>query len=107
MAEKPETVFRRRVVSFLKTLPRTAIFSIQQQAICGTPDLLCCIGGLFVAVEIKSEKGKPSALQTYTLSQIEKAGGVAALLYPKDFESFKVDMAALASKIDPNPQEGK
>ena len=55
----------------------------------GTPDILACVNGHFVAVEVKAENGKPSDLQLYHLEQIRKAGGHSFLLYPKDFEDFK------------------
>ena len=55
----------------------------------GTPDIIACVNGHFVAVEVKAENGKPSDLQLYHLEQIYKAGGHSFLLYPKDFEDFK------------------
>ena len=33
--------------------------------------------------------GKPSDLQIYNLRNIDRAGGLAVLLYPKDFDLFK------------------
>lgn len=61
----------------------------------GTPDLLCCVNGHFVAVEVKAEKGRPSPLQLYNIDKIRKAGGAVYLLYPKDFDQFKTDMKKL------------
>lgn len=55
----------------------------------GVPDIIACINGHFVAVEVKAENGKPSELQLYHLEQIQKAGGHSFLLYPVDFEYFK------------------
>ena len=55
----------------------------------GVPDLLCCVGGRFVAVELKSENGKPSNLQIYNIEEIKKSGGIAFVLYPQNFEEFK------------------
>lgn len=55
----------------------------------GTPDLLCCVNGVFMAIEVKASKGKPSKIQLYKIEQINKAGGVAFVLYPKDFNKFK------------------
>ena len=55
----------------------------------GTPDIIACVNGYFVAVEVKAENGKPSDLQLYHLEQIRKAGRHSFLLYPKDFEDFK------------------
>ena len=61
----------------------------------GTPDILACVNGKFVAVEVKGEKGKPSELQLYHIEQIQKAGGYGIILYPKDFEKFKKDVENL------------
>ena len=58
-----------------------------QQA--GIPDLLICVNGYFVAVEVKGDRGKPSELQLYNIGKINEAGGVGLVLYPKDFEDFK------------------
>lgn len=55
----------------------------------GIPDLLVCFKGWFLGIELKASKGKPSELQLYNLRQIDKAGGIGILLYPKDFEDFK------------------
>lgn len=51
----------------------------------GIPDLLCCVNGLFVALEIKSERGKPSKIQLWQIKEIQKSGGIAVVVYPKDF----------------------
>lgn len=55
----------------------------------GIPDLLCCINGRFLAVELKTEKGKVSVLQKWNIQQIKDAGGVAIVLRPSGFEKFK------------------
>lgn len=55
----------------------------------GIPDLLCCVNGYFVAIEVKAENGKPSDLQVYNISKIREAGGVAVILYPDGWEDFK------------------
>lgn len=55
----------------------------------GTPDLLICCNGFFVGCELKASNGKPSELQLYHVDSIKKAGGIATILYPKDFDQFK------------------
>lgn len=56
----------------------------------GIPDLLVCSDGCFLGIEIKAEKGTPSALQLYNLRKIRESGGYGILLYPKDFEQFRM-----------------
>lgn len=55
----------------------------------GIPDILVCCKGRFMAVEVKAPNGKPSDLQIYNLRQIDRAGGLSILLYPKDYDLFK------------------
>lgn len=55
----------------------------------GIPDLICCIGGKFVALELKSDTGKPTELQKYNIKKIKESGGIGLILYPDDFEDFK------------------
>lgn len=46
----------------------------------GTPDILACINGRFVGIEVKKEKGGVvSDLQLLKLKQIENAGGVGII----------------------------
>lgn len=58
----------------------------------GIPDLLCCIRGKFVALELKTEKGKPSVLQKFNIYKIQESGGYARVLRPSEFERFKRDV---------------
>jgi hypothetical protein len=42
-----------------------------------TLDFLCCIDGIFVAIETKSPGNKPTRLQEVKLELVQKAGGIA------------------------------
>lgn len=55
----------------------------------GLPDLICCYKGKFIALELKREDGKASPLQLYEIKAIKESGGVAMVLRPSEFESFK------------------
>lgn len=55
----------------------------------GIPDLLACVNGHFVAIEVKASNGKPSELQIYNINKIKESGGIALILYPEGFEDFK------------------
>ncbi len=96
MARKPETNFRARVKRDLATLRETVVFPIQQQTILGDPDLICCIRGKFVALELKSAKGKASVLQTHKLESVRKAGGVAFTVFPSLWEEIFASLNILA-----------
>lgn len=55
----------------------------------GVPDILACVNGYFVGIEVKAQNGKPSELQLYNIRKIRQAGGFAVVLYPSAFEEFK------------------
>ena len=55
----------------------------------GIPDILACVNGYFVAVEVKAQNGKPSELQIYNIRKIREAFGFAIVLYPSGFNEFK------------------
>jgi hypothetical protein len=64
--------------------------SIQQVALLGDPDKLLCIRGRFVAMELKAEKGGSGRkLQRWKLIQIQKAGGIAMVVSPTNWELAK------------------
>lgn len=88
MAQKPETKFRNnKVRPALEKIPCSWWESIQQTGISGTPDILGCVCGIFVAIEIKTESGESSALQTYKLKRIAAARGVALVVQPSNLEA--------------------
>ena len=55
----------------------------------GIPDILACINGRFVGIEVKSDTGAPTELQRHSVRAIRKAGGFAFVLYPSGWEKFK------------------
>ena len=55
----------------------------------GIPDIIICLKGLFIAIELKTEEGKPSALQLWNIEEIKKSGGQAIVLKPSQFNDFK------------------
>lgn len=83
MAVKPETLFKNRIRPHLERLPNTWIAKIQQVVIRGTPDFLCCVNGLFVALELKATpKDKQDPLQLWTHQKILDARGISLVVYP-------------------------
>lgn len=55
----------------------------------GVPDILACVNGYFLAVEVKADKGRVSPLQLRTIEELKKAGGTALVVKPKDLEDLK------------------
>ena len=91
-----EKIYENKIKTYLKSIGAYFIKTHGDRfSRIGTPDIIACINGKFVAVEVKGEKGKPSDLQLYHIEQIKKAGGYGIILYPKDFEKFKKDVESL------------
>ena len=85
-----EKTFENKIKAYLKSIGAYFIKTHGDRfSRIGTPDIIACVNGYFVAVEVKADNGKPSDLQLYHLDEIRKAGGHSFLLYPKDFENFK------------------
>lgn len=55
----------------------------------GIPDILACVNGYFMGIEVKAEKGTPSELQIYNIKQINEASGLGVIVRPSDFEKLK------------------
>lgn len=82
MAKKSETVLKEKIQKKLKNWIRPIwIEKIQQSTIRGTPDMIGCSPcdicgrGLFVALELKEERGTTDQLQDWKLMQIGNVGG--------------------------------
>ena len=91
-----EKIFENKIKSYLKSIGAYFVKTHGDRfSKVGTPDILACVNGHFVAIEVKAENGKPSELQLYHIEQIIKAGGIGYIIYPKDFDSFKRDMEKL------------
>ena len=43
----------------------------------GVPDIVACLDGKFIAIEVKREGKEPTVLQTRMIEEIAKAGGLA------------------------------
>lgn len=43
----------------------------------GVPDILTCIKGRFVGIEVKTPTGRVTKIQQYQIDQINKSGGFA------------------------------
>lgn len=46
----------------------------------GVPDFLCCVNGMFLAIEAKAGKGTTTALQDKNLREIQESGGITVVL---------------------------
>lgn len=82
MAKQSETLFKERVLADLKEIGGWWV-KVQQVAISGTPDILGCYKGRFVAIELKANAAsRISSLQKYNLRKIESNFGVSMVVTP-------------------------
>ena len=55
----------------------------------GIPDLILCVNGVFISVELKAPNGRPSVLQKMNTARINQSNGIGIILKPDGFEQFK------------------
>lgn len=86
----PEKTFENKIKNFLDEQGAWYVkFFANRMTKEGIPDILACIHGYFVGIEVKAQNGKPSDLQIYHCEKIRKSGGFAFILYPSGFDDFK------------------
>lgn len=86
-----EKQFEKQVKEFLKShnIWFTKIWGGGFQK-AGIPDIIACVNGHFVAIEIKGPNGKATELQKYNIKKINECNGTGVILYPEQFETFKL-----------------
>ena len=55
----------------------------------GWPDMHIVVKGVSIEAELKAPRNKPSGLQIQKINQVDDAGCIGLVLYPKNFEDFK------------------
>jgi Holliday junction resolvase len=84
-----EKSFENKIKKFLKDRGCWYVkYFANRNTRAGVPDILACVNGRFVAIEVKAENGKPTELQKWNVEQIKSSGGIAMILYPQDWERF-------------------
>lgn len=93
MSENPETTLTRHI---MKALKAGGLFVVKYPGgafgTTGTPDVLCCMDGRFVGLEIKlpyPSKHDVSKIQAHRIKQIREAGGIAGVACSVE-EAFSV-----------------
>lgn len=67
------------ILRYLKTVPACFAWKTHggMYGTAGIPDIIACIGGRFIAFEVKTPSGKLTKLQEITLQRISEAKGCA------------------------------
>ncbi len=99
----PEKAFENRIKRYLdeRGIWHVKFFANAYTAR-GVPDILACVNGRFVAIEVKSSTGKPTALQVHTCKQITASGGIAVIVHPNSFGELCRVIDALMDGIEPD-----
>lgn len=85
----------------LKALPNTWVVKVQQVGIRGTPDILMCVNGMFVALELKrSISEEPDQLQQHNLNAINKAKGIGLTACPENWKDIYGVLKTLSGEND-------
>lgn len=86
-----------KVKNDLKTLGKCWNLKTNEKFMRGIPDILACINGRFVALELKDRGAKPQdhePLQRHTIGLIIDAGGIGHTVnqdtWPEVFETLKL-----------------
>jgi len=86
----PEKRFETKIKEFLDSEGAYYVkYFANRNTKSGIPDILACVHGYFVAIEVKAQNGTVKALQEHHLTEIRIAGGFSFALYPSGFEAFK------------------
>jgi len=88
----------------LKALPETWVCKIAQTSKRGTPDILMCMSGVFVAIELKTDTGKTSKLQEHNLSRIAASRGISIVMTPSNLHEMLERLKSI-SQIFSNHQK--
>jgi Holliday junction resolvase len=64
----------------------------------GVPDIVCCVGGAFLGIEVKAGKNKPTALQTREIEAIRRAGGTAVVANEENWDMIRPLVRELSVK---------
>ena len=83
MLEKDIT---NKILKYLKTLDKCYCFKEHggSYGSTGIPDIICCYKGRFLAFEVKTAKGRTTALQEVNIRKINEADGIAVVVRSLD-----------------------
>jgi hypothetical protein len=98
VSRQPEAKFYARIKPVLVSLPRSHVYRITQVSVRGTPDVLMCLNGFFVSLELKrSAKATMTRLQARNIYEDLLCGGYANVVCPENFSEVLVDLNRIAA----------
>lgn len=87
-----EQDIQRKIIKYLESVGAYVVKVVASNK-SGTPDILACYRGIFLAIEVKRPETKTnvSELQEYNIKKIKEAGGVAIVSWDLDAVKAVVD----------------
>lgn len=81
-----ESAIQHKIIKYLNSLEDCKAVKYQggYYSKNGTPDILCCYQGHFIAFEVKTEKGKATKLQQIEIEGWQKSGASALIVRSLD-----------------------
>jgi Holliday junction resolvase len=78
-----EQVIQKNIIQMLEKEYNAYVVKVQVASKSGIPDLLCCVEGLFLGIEVKrpDSKNNVSRLQQYNLVKIENSKGYSLVAW--------------------------
>lgn len=84
-----EKAFENRIKNYLKAHGCWFVkYFANRMTKSGVPDILACVNGFFVGIEVKAQNGSPSELQLWNRDKIREANGISIVVYPDQWEDF-------------------
>jgi len=78
-----EQTIQKEIIKYLESIGAYTIKTIKTNR-AGTPDIIACLNGRFIAIEVKRKGNKATPLQLAKIEQIRASGGIAFIAYSKD-----------------------
>lgn len=101
---KPEARVKKVVVERLKNMGAYYFYPVTGgYGGSGVPDIVACYEGMFIGIECKAGKNKPTPLQEKNLRDIDKAGGLSLVINESNMFNITdeiIGFCAVKSSID-------
>ena len=78
-----ESEIQKKIIEYLNKIGAYTIKTITTNRN-GCPDVICCLNGKFIALEVKADKGIVSQLQEHNIKLIRNSGGIAEVVRSVD-----------------------
>lgn len=102
MAATPEKKVKTKVESILRSAGVYYFFpATYGYGRSGVPDIICCVGGRFLAIECKASGGTTTALQDRELLRIRNAGGSTLIINEENTDQVLMAVVTILKSKEP------